>query len=236
MSLELGAQPLTKTQKSMSQAAGGILSKLAFVMKSEQLNKIGLMAAEWKTGSARNRVCAAQSWLALGVTSSLLAWFIAWIKGMEDDDDDKEKKWKKYAASALLGDLTTIPLAGEGVNYLSSLFTGEPVFADSYSRTLIDVQGAARTVKKEYEHLADKKEMDWDQHFNNLTSLARAAGVGGAFSRSPPPSSPATAHFPSPPPPAPTSPAPPKTSLPASSARRKKTAKRRKKHKRKPKK
>lgn len=184
MSLELGAQPLTKTQKSMSQAAGGILSKLAFIMKSEQLNKIGLMAAEWKTGSARNRVCAAQSWLALGVTSSLLAWLIAWIKGM-DDDDDKEKKWKKYAASALLGDLTTIPLAGEGVNYLSSLFTGEPVFADSYSRTLIDVQGAARTVKKEYEHLADKKEMDWDQHFNNLTSLARAAGVGGAFSRSP---------------------------------------------------
>ena len=184
MSLELGAQPLTKTQKSMSQAAGGILSKLAFVMKSEQLNKIGLMAAEWKTGSARNRVCAAQSWLALGVTSSLLAWFIAWIKGMEDDDDDKAKKWKKYGATALLGDLTTIPLAGEGVNYLVSLFTGEHVFADSYARTLIDVQGIARTITREYEHVTDKKEMDWDTHFNNLTALVRAAGVGGAFSRS----------------------------------------------------
>lgn len=184
MSLELGAQPLTKTQKSMSQAAGGILSKLAFVMKSEQLNKIGLMAAEWKTGSVRNRVCAAQSWLALGVTSSLLAWFIAWIKGMEDDDDDKAKKWKKYGATALLGDLTTIPLAGEGVNYLASLFTGEHVFADSYARTLIDVQGIARTITREYEHVADKKEMEWDTHFNNLTALVRAAGVGGAFSRS----------------------------------------------------
>lgn len=184
MSLELGAQPLTKTQKSMSQAAGGILSKLTFVMKSEQLNKIGLMAAEWKTGSARNRVCAAQSWLALGVTSSLLSWFIAWIKGMEDDDDDKAKKWKKYGATALLGDLTTIPLAGEGVNYLASLFTGEHVFADSYARTLIDVQGIARTITREYEHVADKKEMDWDTHFNNLTALVRAAGVGGAFSRS----------------------------------------------------
>lgn len=184
MSLELGAQPLTKTQKSMSQAAGGILSKLAFVMKSEQLNKIGLMAAEWKTGSVRNRVCAAQSWLALGVTSSLLAWFIAWIKGMEDDDGDKAKKWKKYGATALLGDLTTIPLAGEGVNYLASLFTGEHVFADSYARTLIDVQGIARTITREYEHVADKKEMDWDTHFNNLTALVRAAGVGGAFSRS----------------------------------------------------
>lgn len=183
MSLELGAQPLIKTQKSMSQAAGGILSKLAFVMKSEQLNKIGLMAAEWKTGSARNRVCAAQSWLALGATSSLLAWFIAWIKGMEDDDD-KAKKWKKYGATALLGDLTTIPLAGEGVNYLASLFTGEHVFADSYARTLIDVQGIARTITREYEHVADKKEMDWDTHFNNLTALVRAAGVGGAFSRS----------------------------------------------------
>lgn len=184
MSLELGAQPLTKTQKSMSQAAGGILSKLAFVMKSEQLNKIGLMAAEWKTGSVRNRVCAAQSWLALGVTSSLLAWFIEWIKGMEDDDGDKAKKWKKYGATALLGDLTTIPLAGEGVNYLASLFTGEHVFADSYARTLIDVQGIARTITREYEHVADKKEMDWDTHFNNLTALVRAAGVGGAFSRS----------------------------------------------------
>lgn len=184
ISLELGAQPLTKTQKSMSQAAGGILSKLAFMMKSEQLNKIGLMAAEWKTGSARNRVCAAQSWLALGVTSSLLAWFIAWIKGMEDDDDDKAKKWKKYGATALLGDLTTIPLAGEGVNYLASLFTGEHVFADSYARTLIDVQGITRTITREYEHVADKKEMDWDTHFNNLTALVRAAGVGGAFSRS----------------------------------------------------
>ena len=142
------------------------------------------MAAEWKTGSARNRVCAAQSWLALGVTSSLLAWFIAWIKGMEDDDDDKAKKWKKYGATALLGDLTTIPLAGEGVNYLASLFTGEHVFADSYARTLIDVQGIARTITREYEHVADKKEMDWDTHFNNLTALVRAAGVGGAFSRS----------------------------------------------------
>lgn len=183
ISLELGAQPLTKTQKSMNQAAGGILSKLAFVMKSEQLNKLGMMAAEWKTGSARNRVCAAQSWLALGVMSSLLAWLIAWIKGL-DDDDDKEKKWRKYGTTALLGDLTTIPLAGEGVNYLVSLITEERVFADSYARTLIDVQGIARTVKKEYEHVADKKEMDWDTHFNNLTALIRAAGVGGAFSRS----------------------------------------------------
>lgn len=175
MSLEWGAQPLTKTQKSMNQAAGGILSKLAFVMKSEQLNKLGMMAAEWKTGSARNRVCAAQSWLALGVTSSLLAWLIAWIKGLDDDD----KKWRKYGTTALLGDLTT----GEGVNYLASLITGERVFADSYARTLVDVQGITRTVKKEYEHLADKKEMDWDTHFNNLTALVRAAGVGGAFSR-----------------------------------------------------
>lgn len=182
LSLELGAQPLTKTQKSMNQAAGGILSKLTFIMKSEQLNKLGLITAEWKTGSARNRVCAVQSWLALGVTSSMLAWLIAWIKGMDDDDD--EKKWRKYGTTALLGDLTTIPLAGEAVNYLASLITGERVFADSYARTLVDVGGITRAAKKEYEHLSEEKEMDWDAHFNNLTALVRAAGVGGAFSRS----------------------------------------------------
>ncbi len=42
-----------------------------------------------------------------------------------------------------------------------------------------------RSVKKEYKHVVQKKEMDWDAHFNNLTALVRAAGVGGAFSRSP---------------------------------------------------
>ncbi len=47
-------------------------------------------------------------------------------------------------------------------------------------RTPVDVQGIARTVKKEYEHVADKKEMDWDTHFSNLTALVRAASVGGA--------------------------------------------------------
>ena len=56
----------------------------------------------------------------------------------------------------------------------------ERVFADSHARTLVDVQGIARTVKKEYEHVADKKEMDRDTHFSNLTALVRAAGVGGA--------------------------------------------------------
>lgn len=184
LSLEFGVQPLTKTQKSMNQTAGGILSKLAFVMKSEQLNKLGLMAAQWKTGSSRNRVCAVQSWLSLGVASSLLAWFIAWLKGQEDDEDD-EKKWRKYGITALLGDLTSIPLAGEGVNYLASLFTGQRVFADNYTRTLIDVGAITRSLKKEYEHLAQKKEMDWDAHFNNVTALVRASGAGGAFSRLP---------------------------------------------------
>lgn len=106
-----------------------------------------------------NRVCAVQSWLSLGVASSLLAWFIAWLKGQEDDEDD-EKKWRKYGITALLGDLTSILLAGEGVNYLASLFTGQRVFADNYARTLIDVGAITHSLKKEYEHLAQKKEMD----------------------------------------------------------------------------
>lgn len=50
---------------------------------------------------------------------------------------------------------------------------------------LIDVGAITRSLKKEYEHLAQKKEMDWDAHFNNLTALVRAAGVAGAFSRRP---------------------------------------------------
>lgn len=113
-----------------------------------------------------------------------------------------------------------------GVNYLASLFTGQRVFADNYARTLIDVGAITRSLKKEYEHLAQKKEMDWDAHFNNVTALVRASGVGGAFSRSPSASFPVTARFPSQPPPRPTSPAPPKTCSPHFSALRKKTAKR----------
>lgn len=190
-SLELGAQPLTKTQKSIGQAAGGLLSRLAYIMRSEQINKLGLIIAQWKSGSTRNRVSAVQSWLTLGVTSSLICWFIDTLRDTGDDDDKNDqnnhpaKKLRKYGTTALLGDLTSIPLVGEGINYLAASITGERVFADSYSRTLLDIQGITSALKKENAHLTGDKQLTWDKHFNNLTSLARAAGVGGAWSRSP---------------------------------------------------
>lgn len=83
--------------------------------------------------------------------------------------------------TALLGDLT----------WGGRQLPGQPLHGPArlcrqlYARTLIDVGAITRSLKKEYEHLAQKKEMDWDAHFNNLTTLVRAAGVGGSFSRSP---------------------------------------------------
>lgn len=188
--LELGAQPLTKTQKSIGQAAGGLLSRLAYIMRSEQINKLGLIIAQWKSGSTRNRVSAVQSWLTLGVTSSLICWLIDTLRdtGTGDDDDKNEdpaKKLRKYGTTALLGDLTSIPLVGEGINYLAASITGERAFADSYSRTLLDIQSITSALKKENAHLTGDKQLTWDKHFDNLVKLARAAGVGGIYSRSP---------------------------------------------------
>ncbi|OCA02730.1 hypothetical protein [Akkermansia glycaniphila] len=189
--LELGAQPLTKTQKSIGQAAGGLLSRLAYIMRSEQINKLGLIIAQWKSGSTRNRVSAVQSWLTLGVTSSLICWLIDTLRDTGDDDDKNDqnnhpaKKLRKYGATALLGDLTSIPLVGEGINYLAASITGERAFADSYSRTLLDIQGITSALKKETNHLTGDKQLTWDKHFDNLVKLARAAGVGGIYSRSP---------------------------------------------------
>lgn len=91
-------------------------------------------------------VCAIQSWLALGVIFSMLAWLIVRIKGM--DDDEEEKKRRKYGTSALLGDLTTIPLAGGG-----GQLSGKPVHerssvADSYARTRVNAWAIIRAGKK----------------------------------------------------------------------------------------
>ncbi|MFG6361089.1 MAG: hypothetical protein K1W09_01540 [Akkermansia muciniphila] len=44
----------------------------------------------------------------------------------------------------MLGDLTSISLAGESVNYLANLFTGQRVSADNYARPLIDVEAIPR--------------------------------------------------------------------------------------------
>ena len=162
-------------------------------MRSEQINKLGLIIAQWKSGSTRNRVSAVQSWLTLGVTSSLICRLIDTLRdtGNGDDDDKNDqnnhlaKKLRKYGTTALLGDLTSIPLVGEGINYLAASITGERAFADSYSRTLLDVQGITSALKKENAHLTGDKQLTWDKHFDNLVKLARAAGVGGIYSRSP---------------------------------------------------
>lgn len=175
--LEMGAQPLTASQKSMYQASGGLLSNLAFCMKSEAMNKLGMMCSMWASGE---KVASVQAWVALGSMNAALAWLIEWLRGGGDDDD----RWKKYMVTALLGDISAVPILSDSVNQLSAMITGERYLANNYSRALLDVEGITRSIKKEYDHVSGNKEMEWDKRFRNWTTIARAAGAGGAFSTS----------------------------------------------------
>ena len=175
--LEMGAQPLTASQKSMYQASGGLLSNLAFCMKSEAMNKLGMMCSMWASGE---KVASVQAWVVLGSMNAALAWLIEWLRGGGDDDD----RWKKYMVTALLGDISAVPILSDSVNQLSAMITGERYLANNYSRALLDVEGITRSIKKEYDHVSGNKEMEWDKRFRNWTTIARAAGAGGAFSTS----------------------------------------------------
>lgn len=179
--LELGAQPLTRTQKSMFQNGSGLLGKLTFAMKSESINKLGLMSAQVVRGE---RVAPINAWLAFGVFNAAIAFLIAKLQG-NDDEDGLADDVISGVVSTLTGPLSAVPVLSEGVAELASLITGERVYSSNLGKQILDVGGIARGIKKLYRHHEGEREMSWEQYFQAVTTLLRASGAGfGAFARS----------------------------------------------------
>lgn len=177
--LELGAQPLTRTQKGIFQNASGMLGKMTFAMKSESINKLGLMSAQMVRGE---RVSPVAAWVSFGLVNAAIAFLISKMQG---DDDDWKSDVATAATSAITGPLSAVPVLGEGIAALAGMITGERVYSSNLGRQILDVEGVATQARKLYRHHADEREMTWEQYFQTITGLLRASGAGfGAFSRS----------------------------------------------------
>ncbi|MBQ5665918.1 MAG: hypothetical protein IIV41_08670, partial [Akkermansia sp.] len=68
--LELGAQPQTRTQKGIFQNGSGMLGKMTFAMKSESINKLGLMSAQAVRGE---RVSPVAAWVSFGLVNAAIS-------------------------------------------------------------------------------------------------------------------------------------------------------------------
>ena len=177
--LELGAQPLTRTQKGIFQNGSGMLGKMTFAMKSESINKLGLMSAQVVRGE---RVSPVAAWVSFGLVNAAISFLISYLQG---DDDELGTHLASAGTSTLTGPLSAVPVLGEGIAALASLITGERVYSSNLASQILDVQGIAAGAKRLYRHHADEREMTWEQYFQTITGLLRASGAGfGAFSRS----------------------------------------------------
>ena len=181
--LELGAQPLTRMQKGIFQNGSGMLGKMTFAMKSESINKLGLMSAQAVRGE---RVSPLVGWISLGVFNAAVTYLIAMLQG---DEDDEKNTWVSHATSVGIstatGPLSAVPILSESLAELASWITGERVYSADYARQIVDAGGLVRGVRKIYRHHAGVREMGWEDYFKTLTALVRASGAGfGAFSRS----------------------------------------------------
>ena len=180
--LELGAQPLTRMQKSIFQNSSGMLGKMTFAMKSESINKFGLICAQWTHGE---HVAPIVAWMTLGLMNAGIAYLISMLQG----DDDEKDTWATHATSigvsAVTGPLSAVPVLSEGIAELASMITGERVYSDSLARQIFDFGNMKRQVEKLYKHHSGEREMGWERYFKTITTLLRSSGAGfGAFSRS----------------------------------------------------
>ena len=177
--LELGAQPQTRTQKGIFQNGSGMLGKMTFAMKSESINKLGLMSAQAVRGE---RVSPVAAWVSFGLVNAAISFLISYLQG---DDDELGTHLASAGTSTLTGPLSAVPVLGEGIAALASLITGERVYSSNLASQILDVQGIAAGAKRLYRHHADERALTWEQYFQTITGLLRASGAGfGAFSRS----------------------------------------------------
>lgn len=180
--LEMGAQPLTRMQKGIFQNGSGMLGKMTFAMKSESINKLGLMCAQWTRGE---RVAPIAAWMTLGLMNAAISYMIDCIRGDDDDDESWVTHATSIGISAVTGPLSAVPVLSEGIAELASRITGERVYSDSLAKQVLDTGNIIRQVEKLYKHHAGEKEMGWETYFRTITTLLRASGAGfGAFSRS----------------------------------------------------
>jgi hypothetical protein len=169
-SLELAAQPIRTSQKSMLSAMGGTLTRLWTFMGSEAINKFGNLVTFAQKGQWGKLTTA---WASLSIWEQTM--IVLWMLLMNppgDKDKDKEKFWKQQVRATPLAMVGSVPAVG-------SFF--DTVFAlagwgrwNNYGSQIIPTSTAVYKIKK-----ATKKKATWQDTFNASLAVLQCLAIGG---------------------------------------------------------
>ncbi|MBQ3526165.1 MAG: hypothetical protein IJA63_07810, partial [Akkermansia sp.] len=161
--LELGAQPLRRTQKSAFAALSrNALVRMTCYMSPEAINKLGMtMAIRRRTGGGFKGLMTAWKYLAgISLAQQIVVMCLDMVRGAAPNDDDEWVEWlllNLATGASGLGVLQSIPLVGEAVQKM----TGGYVKTGSLGQMVYDFEGAWRSGKKVVGMAGDDKEESW---------------------------------------------------------------------------
>ena len=174
--LELVAQPLTQSQKSMLGASTGLFAKMACFMSSEVLNKVGMIVSHVSAGNW------GQALALYGMMSVAEQTVIALWHALLDDEDEWEKNggWFGAMLGAPVAMIGGVPMLGAAVEFGYKQATGQRIYAGTASG-VIDYSAIYRAAKNTWKAATGEKEMtfaDWAELI--LLDAKAAAYVAGA--------------------------------------------------------
>lgn len=174
--LELVAQPLTQSQKSMLGASTGLFAKMACFMSSEVLNKVGMIVSHVNSGNW------GQALALYGMMSVAEQTVIALWHALLDDEDEWEKNggWFGAMLAAPVAMIGGVPMLGAAVEFGYKQATGQRIYVGTASG-VIDYSAIHRAAKNTWKAVTGDKEMtfaDWAELI--LLDAKAAAYVAGA--------------------------------------------------------
>ncbi|WP_354832459.1 hypothetical protein ABGM91_11445 [Akkermansia muciniphila] len=174
--LELVAQPLTQSQKSMLGTSTSQFAKMACFMSSEVLNKVGMIVSHVSSGNW------GQALALYGVMSVAEQTVIALWHALLDDEDEWEKNggWFGAMLGAPVAMIGGVPMLGAAVEFAYKQATGQRIYVGTASG-VIDYSAIHRAVKNTWKAVTGDKEMtfaDWAELI--LLDAKAAAYVAGA--------------------------------------------------------
>ncbi|MCI7761875.1 MAG: hypothetical protein MSH56_07185 [Akkermansia muciniphila] len=180
--LELVAQPLTQSQKSMLGASTGLFAKMACFMSSEVLNKVGMIVSHVSAGNW------GQALALYGVMSVAEQTVIALWHALLDDEDEWEKNggWFGSMLGAPVAMIGGVPMLGAAVEFGYKQATGQRIYAGTASG-VIDYSAIYRAAKNTWKAVTGEKEMTFADWAELILLDAKAAAYfagAGAGSRS----------------------------------------------------
>ncbi len=161
--LELGAQPLRRTQKSAFAALSrNALVKATCYMGSEALNKLGMtLSLKRRTGGGAKGFLKAWKYLAgVSIAQQVIVMLLDMARNADPVDEDEWAEWlllNLATGASGLGLLQSVPVLGEVVQERS----GGYVKTGSLGQMIYDFEGLRRSGKKVVTMATDEKDDSW---------------------------------------------------------------------------